>query len=571
MNFTKYMLTLTALLCLIASLTAGQNKDHETGFLVLAPDRGFLGNEEIREAFEEYRTGFNTALVVVTREETARFLKEGISFLEQKGAKKIVAIPMFLSEHQSSYQYAERFLTGSEAAKLTALPVVLAETMSHSYLTSEVLADRIGALSANPALEALVLIAQGVANPDDATKLADDLRQLRTRLSSRYSFGGYAEVALLDGSQSPSSQSGWTQFEEVLKNAQAKNLKPLVVPLDLSWKADGMMSLAFRLQRVVRQYNALYDGADLTPHPNLALWLKKQSNSQLPITAENLGIIFMPHGSNYNWNRTMMDAVEPLLSKYKIEHAFSMGDADIIERAVRKLEQRGARAISVVRVFSMESSFKDVTEQALGLNDGAHAGYEGMSSTPIRSGCAFYTLGGVEASPLFAEALLDRALEVSKDPKKETIILLAHGTESEEANRRWENNLSALTSHMSLVAKLKGKPFKQILSATWREDWPELREKAIENIRSMVKTASEDGGTAIVIPARTTRGGREEEWLKGLKYVYNGNGFAPHKLFVRWVEEQILLSLAHFNNAEPPAGIVSTPANATQHKHTGKQ
>jgi hypothetical protein len=109
------------------------------------------------------------------------------------------------------------------------------------------------------------------------------------------------------------------------------------------------------------------------------------------------------------------------------------------------------------------------------------------------------------------------------------------------------------------VAHLKARHFRDIQFATWREDWPELREKAIHNIRAMVQRASEDGGTAVVIPARTTRGGREQDWLEGLSYVYNGKGFAPHPMFERWVDEQIRIAIAHFNNQPLPAGIISVP------------
>ena len=562
----KRMSIVAALFLVVAQLSAFQQLERETGFLVLAPDRGFLGNEEVREAFEAYCTGFNAALVVITREETVRFLNEGIGLLERQGAKKIVVLPMFLSERQSLYRYAMRFFQDAEKLTLTPLPVTVAETASKSYLMSEILADRIADLSKMSSTEMLITVAQGAGNPDDATAIEQDIQTVRARLAGRFTFGGYAENALVDGNRGLSSTE---RLEQTLSEARTKNLQPVVIPLDFAWKADGMMSLGYRLRLIAQKYNALYDGTDATPHPNIALWLQKQSNAHLPITAKNLGVIFMPHGSTYNWNRTMADAVEPLLSKYNIEHAFSMGDAAIIERAVRKLEQRGARAIAVIRVFSMETSFKDATEYALGLSDGKSHGSHGgaMKAQPIRSGCVFHTLGGVEASPLFAEALLDRAMEVSKDPKSETVIVLAHGSQSEEENRRWEDNLTALTAHMTNSARLKGKSFRAIRSATWREDWPELREKAIQHIRAIVQQASDDGGAAIIIPARTTRGGPEEEWLNGLSYVYNGNGFAPHPMFVRWVEEQILLSLAHFNKSEPPPGIISNSKQQQPHKH----
>ncbi len=549
------------------ALTVAADKAYETGFLIVAPDRGFMGNEELRDAFEEYRKQFNAALVFATREETERFLKEGLSQVHAAGAKRVVVLPLFLSLHHPMWKHIETTLS-NKTSSLTDLSITISQKHTGTYLISEILSDRLEGLSKNPSKEMLILVAQGARDDQEAALISEDMKRYRAYIEDRYPFAGYMEVALKDRQR---GASPWKSLEDALASAQAKKLQPIVVPFDFGWKADGMMSLGARLKSLIQKYGGVFDGQDLTPHPNVALWLAQRSNAHLPITPENLGVVFMPHGANYNWNRRMMDAIGSHQLRYIIEPAFGMGDPFLMERAVRKLEQRGARAIVVVRVFSLESSFREVTEYVLGLQERlGHAGHghgnHGKPPQRIRTSCALFTLGGVEASPLFAEALLDRALEVSKEPKKETIILLAHGTDDEEANKHWENNLAIIASHMQTVAHLKARHFRDIQFATWREDWPELREKAIHNIRAMVQRASEDGGTAIVIPARTTRGGREEDWLEGLSYVYNGKGFAPHPMFERWVDEQIRIAIAHFNNQPLPAGIISVP-KPIHHRH----
>jgi hypothetical protein len=57
------------------------------GFLVVAPDRGFLGNEETRDAFEAFAASRRARLVFVTDERTraglesaSRSLLEGLAF-----------------------------------------------------------------------------------------------------------------------------------------------------------------------------------------------------------------------------------------------------------------------------------------------------------------------------------------------------------------------------------------------------------------------------------------------------------------------------------------------------------
>jgi sirohydrochlorin ferrochelatase len=535
------------------------------GYLVIAPDRGFMGNEETREAFEEYRAGFTASLAYVTREETRRFLAEGIAELERAKVKEIVAIPLFLSAHQPLYRKADSLLSGPEGKALTKLPLKVAAPLSGSYLLPEIVSDRIAALSKDPKREMLILVAQGSPS-DSAGPLEKDLEHVIHQLHARYAFAASAALAV-SGRGPDASQA---RLEKTLDEARSRKLTPVLVPCDLSMKLDGMMSFPASLAGLAKKKGAAYDGADLTPHPAIALHLAKQSNSNRPITSKELGVIFMPHGSSHGWNRAMLDAIAPLMSKYMIEPVFSMGDPPLIEKGVRKLEKRGARAVTVVRVFSLESSFKEGTEYILGLRESAdHSahGHGGEAHVParIRSGCAFHTLGGLEASPLFAEALLDRAYEVSKAPSKETVILLAHGTESEDQNNHWLHNLSLIADHMKATAKAKGRAFRDIQYATWREDWPKLREKAAQDIRKQVEEASRDGGTAIVIPARTTRAGQEQEWLEGLDYVFNGNGFAPHPKFVAWVEEQIQRSLDHFNRRGQPQAAAAAPMENHHH------
>lgn len=152
----------------------------------------------------------------------------------------------------------------------------------------------------------------------------------------------------------------------------------------------------------------------------------------------------------------------------------------------------------------------------------------------IRTHPQMTTLGGLEASPHFAKGLLDHAQAISTNPSEETIILLAHGTGSDEENAHWMNNLRTIADTMRAHG---GDAFRDVKVHTWREDWLEKRKKTIPEIQKMVREASEDG-TALVVPARTTAQGHASEYLDGLDYRY-GKGFAPHPEFEAWMRDQI--------------------------------
>lgn len=548
-----------------SGLTYAQSVD--TGFLVIAPDRGFMGNQEIRDLHEKFSENYTTSLAFITPEDTDRFLKEGITALEEEQVSELVVLPLFVSDHHPMYKLAnERLAKGG----LTKLPVRYAETMHASYLAAEILADRIRELSQDPEKESLVLIATGASSDEEEEAIEADIQRILDMNHGWFNFNDETVVVFGDNGGRPGA--GQERLEQELSSIQEDGKTPVVIPFDFTQKLDGMMAFNSRIRSVVHKYGALYNGKDITPHETVELWLAKQANSFLPVTKENLGIIFMPHGSDYNWNRTMMDAIDELRDDYMIEHAFSMGDADLVELATRKLEKRGATAITVLRIFSLESSFKNSIEYTIGLKESmGHGGMmmHGMGAPKrVVSSSEFYTTGGLEDSPLFAEALLDRAIGLSENPEKETVILVGHGTRTEEGNARWLKNLKSITAHMEKTAGEKGYNFREFKYENWREDWPDLRDERIANVRSMVKEAQNDGGTAIVIPARTTRGGHAQRWLGDLEFRHNGEGFAPHPLFVEWVESLIQESMDYFNSENESATDMA--ASKAGHRHHRK-
>jgi hypothetical protein len=154
-------------------------------------------------------------------------------------------------------------------------------------------------------------------------------------------------------------------------------------------------------------------------------------------------------------------------------------------------------------------------------------------------------VGGLEAHPFFAAALLDRAKALSKDPTRETIVLVAHGSGDDTTNDHWRRLLESLATQMRTNGAAN---FRAVRTGTWREDWPDKRAPEVAAIRKIVEDAARDGGRAIVIPARTAAQGNEREFLKGLEFEL-GTGFAPHPLFARWMEEQIRASVARLESA----------------------
>lgn len=525
----------------------------QTGFLIVAADRGFVGNEEIRDAFASFSANHPAALVFVTDERTRQTLQSGLASLHQQNIGRIVVLPLFISAAEPRYQLIRTLVTEENQT----IPVTFTKPYGESYFAVEALATRLRGMQ-HTAQQHLLVVGYGAQNDTHRRAMYDDWMRIVKQASQGVSFRSINSLILLEAQKDEEPESYGNKTKQQLATALSslgtatKNNKNQVIAFALGPKYDSMMSLESRLERLLPE-NAALNHFEIEPQ-HLAMWMEREASRNLPLAEEDTGVILFAHGSDFHWNENLRVAVEPLMKRYKIEFAFSMADPYTIERALHKLEQRGAKAAIVVSAFASRSSYRneigylaglDIENQDDHIHDnnsghGSHGGHGGhaKSSTPvprILTSLPVIWTGGYEDNPLFASALFDRVLALSKDPARETVILTAHGTQDDRKNDEWLEKLNSIASQMHDQG---GQKFKAFKVATWREDWPDKRAPWVKKVRAMVTEASKQGDRVIVIPARTTSVGPEKRFLAGLEFEL-GEGFAPHPLFTQWVDEQI--------------------------------
>lgn len=525
----------------------------QTGFLIVAADRGFVGNEEIRDAFASFSANHPAALVFVTDERTRQTLQSGLASLHQQNIGRIVVLPLFISAAEPRYQLIRTLVTEENQT----IPVTFTKPYGESYFAVEALATRLRGMQ-HTAQQHLLVVGYGAQNDTHRRAMYDDWMRIVKQASQGVSFRSINSLILLEAQKDEEPESYGNKTKQQLATALSslgtatKNNKNQVIAFALGPKYDSMMSLESRLERLLPE-NAALNHFEIEPQ-HLAMSMEREASRNLPLAEEDTGVILFAHGSDFHWNENLRVAVEPLMKRYKIEFAFSMADPYTIERALHKLEQRGAKAAIVVSAFASRSSYRneigylaglDIENQDDHIHDnnsghGSHGGHGGhaKSSTPvprILTSLPVIWTGGYEDNPLFASALFDRVLALSKDPASETVILTAHGTQDDRKNDEWLEKLNSIASQMHDQG---GQKFKAFKVATWREDWPDKRAPWVKKVRAMVTEASKQGDRVIVIPARTTSVGPEKRFLAGLEFEL-GEGFAPHPLFTQWVDEQI--------------------------------
>jgi sirohydrochlorin ferrochelatase len=505
----------------------------------VAPDRGFLGNEEARDAFEAFAAGRNAALVFATDERTKASLDAGLESLLAAGAQRVVVLPFFLSRSDARARRVEALLAGDARPRAR---IEWGRAYGESYLAVESLAERLRGLEATGGRR-LIVVGAGARGVAPGPELLGDF--LRLAESAAQGLGFESVRVVVEGERE--------RLRAAMADAAAGGLRPVVVPFHQGSKLDGMMSFTGLVRGAAPGEAEVLEG-DVTPDPAVVQWLQREAQRALPVEAKDVGVVALAHGSDYHWNETMREALAPLGRLYKVEPAFSMADPQVIERAVRRLEARGARVIVVLRIFGLEASFKQDVERLIGLDvengsaaAAGHAGHAmdhghgGPRRPPARIRCSalITTVGGLEDHPLFASTLLERARALSREPGRETVVLVAHGEGDDARDAHWREMLASLAARMRTEG---GSAFRVIRVGTWREDWPDKRTAAAEAVRRYVKEAADRGGRALVIPARTLGQGPERRLLQGLSFEL-GEGFAPHPLFARWAEEMVRSAL----------------------------
>lgn len=531
-----------------------------TGFLVVAPDRGFLGNQEIRAVFEQFKRSYAPASLIFVGRDYAgvqtpysEYIHRALNELTQAGATDLVAIPFFLSEADPILLRVKASLPAYGRTR----SISWTAPMADSYLIAQVILDRVAELSQDPAHERVIVVGFGATDTANERSMHRDLNKFIEYVSRYRSLRGTSTVVYYDRAV-PDADAKNAAADAVLIRMAAKKGRTLVVLATLGPKFDHMMAFASSLKQKLQDIDVTFSHDELLPHPNVIRWLKKTANAYLPAAPAEIGVIIMPHGANHIWNDAVERVIAPLRSTYRIEMAYGMGDSDIIQDAVARLEARDVRRIVFVRMYALARHLKARTDYILGLTESpapaghgtAHDGRAAVPPPQVRSTAIFAAFGGYEESPDVPRILHDeRILEMSRDPAQETVILVAHGEKTDDGNAAW---LSVMQAH---IERLKQDPhcvqLKAIRAATVREDWPELRERAVSDVRRTIQEASQQG-RALVVADRLHGAGPYRSLFDGLEYTLNDNGLA-HPLLTHWLETGIARTARHLTEPLLPA------------------
>lgn len=529
-RITSRLLSLLAFA--LAALVAAPDAMAGLGVLVVAKDRGAVGNGELAAAVADLDPDYPAELLLIgpdgqgVEHGYTAYIGKAERALRVRGVDEIVAIPLFVSPDDRLLH----LFRGRIEAAMAPVAVRWTPALGESYLAREILLDRIHAADR---ADRLVLMLSGAGDAASAARIEALGKNLLRDIHPLVHFSDMAVAVTYSGTAPGADTAEAVAASLIGRFAKAGSV--LLVPFAIGVKFDPHMSLEAELARTYGS-SGVSIAESVMPHPAVRTWLKRTIDEAVPATDKTIGIVVMPHGATAPYNDGVVAAMpRKIVGRYPTAYAFGMASPFTIEQAVHELEAKGVRHAVFLRLFSMPQHFRDASDYILGLRMEPPSHSHGGVPERVRTSIRFVTLGGYQKDPLISAILKDRILEVSKDPACESVILLSHGEMSDEAEATAR---AAVEGNIANIEAMLATPFRDIRAMSVREDWPEKRAEAVREIRAYIEAADKDG-RAIVISNRLYGSGSYADYLEGLDYTMNGQGLIPHPDFTRWTEKTL--------------------------------
>lgn len=291
-------------LCALMLWAAGLAKasepadDQSTGVLLLAHGHNRDWNRQVETMAARLPFPVEVALGMAHKSAMA----EGVRRLEEKGVRRIVAVPLYISSYSSIIR-ASAYLLGLEekappelevfnrmshglqnphpghAAKGPVMdlspirgdvPVYMTSAMDDHPLVGEILLDRARSISKDPGSETVILVGHGPDNEADDRLWQDKMNRLAALIAGKGGFAGAEAVTVMDDAVLEARTLATARLRARVEKASGSG-SALVVPLLLS-RGGIEESLQERLRGLQYRMPAQF----LLPDPRIVEWVKQQ-------------------------------------------------------------------------------------------------------------------------------------------------------------------------------------------------------------------------------------------------------------------------------------------------------
>lgn len=246
------------------------------------------------------------------------------------------------------------------------------------------------------------------------------------------------------------------------------------------------------------------------------------------------GVLVISHGSpDPEWvilvDEAVAAATAGLPQDVPVEASFlEKVEGRLIQDGIARLEALGVSDLIVIPLF-VSSGSTHIDEIAFAL---------GVKNTPeketdmerLRCSARVFFGDPIDDDPVIAEMIWDKVKNLSREPEREVLLLVGHGSIHDGFRQRWERGISSLAARTGELSGLADADYALLNPDSVRRKvsyWNE--ERGFEVIVAPL-FLSAGYFTKTAIPSRLT----------GLDFRYSGDALLPHPFLARWMLGQIL-------------------------------
>lgn len=298
------VLLLSVLIALTAIVTPSQTPDGKIGVLILAHGGKAQWNDEVMKVRGEVDKVHpaEVAFGMASR----RTIQAAVDKLAERGAERIVAVPLFISSHSTVITSTEYLLGqrtdaprdlaifakmdhgdggghGSHGAHSSydgtkpinaRLPIVMTRALDDHPKVGEILTARAKALGTQPEKEVVIVVAHGPVAEESNRKWLADMSSIVGRMKRETSFKRIEYLTVRDDAPEPIRSQATAELRAIVEKAKAENAEVLIVPLLLSY---GGIEEGVKQRLEGLPYKMSSQG--LLPDERLAKWILLSVNS----------------------------------------------------------------------------------------------------------------------------------------------------------------------------------------------------------------------------------------------------------------------------------------------------
>ena len=254
---------------------------------------------------------------------------------------------------------------------------------------------------------------------------------------------------------------------------------------------------------------------------------------------EPLGVLVVAHGSTTAWNAAVEASVANIQQHTPSQVAYLMGAKNRTpQEAYDDLVAAGVQRVVIVPL--LVSSYSSHYEQIrfIGHLRDDYPGSDWMSLTPLHGPADVVGVTpALDAHPILADILSDRAHALSRDPSRESLVIVAHGPNGDADADRWIGVIRELGAQIRPRV-----PFREIDIRLLRDDAPKpVKDQALAEFRDSVASRAASG-RVVVVPLMLGPGrvvDQIPDVLTGLDYRWDGRPVLPDRRIADWVMSQV--------------------------------